>query len=338
MSSLNCLPRTRQELRDWCLTKLGHPVLDINLSDEQIEDRISEAIAFFQEYHFDGVERLFLKHQITASSISFDVAASGKFIQGETVTGSTSGAKARFFDQADDDLSIRVSDIQGTFQDGEILTGDKSGVTATLKSSNAVTIGDIDNQYITVGDEILSVINVLPLSGNNAGLGRISNFDVDKLGNGPNSVTVFNSIFRGLPSLGTGSLIDYDMFKRHLSLIQFEFEGIVPVRFNRKTNKIQLDLEWDENLIDTFLIFEVLSTLDPTQYPKIYSDWFLREYTTALLKKQWAWNLLKFAGKQLPGGVTINANDMLNEAKEELEKLEEKIQKEFQVPPMFEVG
>ena len=60
---------TRQNLIDYCLRRLGAPVTEINVDDDQVSDRIDDAIEFFQEYHFDGVEKVFLKHTITQTDI-----------------------------------------------------------------------------------------------------------------------------------------------------------------------------------------------------------------------------------------------------------------------------
>ena len=58
-------PSTRQGLIDYCLRRLGYPVLEVNVDDDQIDDLIDDAIQYFQERHFDGVERMLLKHEIT---------------------------------------------------------------------------------------------------------------------------------------------------------------------------------------------------------------------------------------------------------------------------------
>lgn len=60
----------REELKEYALRALGAPLVDIDITDEQMEDRVDEAIAFFQEYYFDGVQKMFLKHQITAADIA----------------------------------------------------------------------------------------------------------------------------------------------------------------------------------------------------------------------------------------------------------------------------
>jgi len=59
------IPSTREQLKQNCLRRLGKPVIEINVSDEQLEDRIDEALQYYQDYHFDGAQRIFLSHQIT---------------------------------------------------------------------------------------------------------------------------------------------------------------------------------------------------------------------------------------------------------------------------------
>ena len=63
-------PASRQDLIEYCKRKLGDPVLEINVDEDQIEDRVDEALQYWQEYHFDATVRTFLKHQITATDVS----------------------------------------------------------------------------------------------------------------------------------------------------------------------------------------------------------------------------------------------------------------------------
>lgn len=63
-------PNTRATLIDYCLRRLGHPVIEINVDDDQVEDRIDDALQFYQEYHSDAVQRVYLKHQLTADDIT----------------------------------------------------------------------------------------------------------------------------------------------------------------------------------------------------------------------------------------------------------------------------
>ena len=63
-------PSTRQQLIDYSLRKLGFPVLEINVDDDQIDDLVDDALQYFQERHFDGVERVFLKHELTEANLN----------------------------------------------------------------------------------------------------------------------------------------------------------------------------------------------------------------------------------------------------------------------------
>lgn len=64
------VPTTRTEFKSYCLRRLGDPVIDINVDDEQVEDRIDDALKYYQDYHFDGTERVLVKHVVTASDKS----------------------------------------------------------------------------------------------------------------------------------------------------------------------------------------------------------------------------------------------------------------------------
>ena len=60
------VPTSRIEFKDYCKRRLGHPVVEINVDDQQVEDRVDDAIRYYQDYHMDGVEHVYLKHQMTA--------------------------------------------------------------------------------------------------------------------------------------------------------------------------------------------------------------------------------------------------------------------------------
>ena len=60
-------PSTRETLKQYCLRNLGKPVIEINVDDDQLEDRIDEAVQYFQQYHYDGIRRTYLKYKLTAA-------------------------------------------------------------------------------------------------------------------------------------------------------------------------------------------------------------------------------------------------------------------------------
>ena len=63
------IPNSRNTLKEYCLRNLGKPVIDINVDDDQVEDRIDEALQYFSQYHYNGVERMYLKYKVTQDDI-----------------------------------------------------------------------------------------------------------------------------------------------------------------------------------------------------------------------------------------------------------------------------
>jgi hypothetical protein len=63
-------PSSRTELKKYCLRRLGHPVIEINIDEDQMQDRIDDALEFYRDYHYDGTERTYLKHQLTQDDIN----------------------------------------------------------------------------------------------------------------------------------------------------------------------------------------------------------------------------------------------------------------------------
>ena len=91
-------PSTRQGLIDYCLRRLGAPVLEINVDDDQIDDLVDDAIQYFNERHFDGVERMFLKYELQQEDIDRGKASgtSGVGIVTTTADATIVGAATTF--------------------------------------------------------------------------------------------------------------------------------------------------------------------------------------------------------------------------------------------------
>ncbi len=85
-------PNSRATFLDYCLRALGAPVIEINVDDDQADDRIDEALQFYQAYHMDAIEKVYLKHNVTNSQLIFQ-AVTQYVCRSETITGGTSGAK-----------------------------------------------------------------------------------------------------------------------------------------------------------------------------------------------------------------------------------------------------
>ena len=314
-------PSSRQNLIDYCLRQLGHPVLEINLDDDQIEDRVDEAIQFYREYHFDSIELVYLKEQMKYSVITISGISASSFSPGETITGSSSGTTAVVVG-TDANNKLKIKSRSGNFTSSETITGSDSGHTSNFLS---IVEGNLDYKYITLNDNITSVLRVLPFTSQTRG---IDLFDVR-----------YQILLNDLYSLQSTDLIYYSQVKTQLQLIQDLLVGVKPIRFNRHMNRLFIDMKWDDDVAENeYIIIECYRVLDPDTYTDVYNDMFLKEYLTALLKRQWGINLKKFEGVQLPGGVTLNGQKIYDEAVEEIRNLREDAASRYQLPVDFFSG
>ena len=104
-------------------------------------------------------------------------------------------------------------------------------------------------------------------------------------------------------------------------------------------NRLYIDGDWGGTLIaNDYILVDGYVSIDPDVYTDVYSDMFLKRYTTALLKKQWGANLIKFEGIQLPGGVTMNGRAIWDDANAEIDKLETEMELKYSTPVNFFVG
>ena len=314
---------TRQGLIDYCLRALGSPMVDINVTEEMIQDRVDEALEYFRLYHYDGIEKVYLKHKITSSYLTITTSNSEDFLINETITGQTSEATATVIVLKDIDCNIiNIKDINGTFLPNEIITSENGF--AILSSENPITLGDIDNRYIPVDDWIYGVVRVLPFS---SGAMSSSMFSLQ-----------YQMRMYDLYDLSSTSIIYYKQMMSHLSLLDMELNGKPTFRFNRSNNRIYLDINWGSILVaGEYVVVECYRAMNPAECGRVYGELWLKHYTTALLKKQWGQNLAKFGGMQLPGGITIDGQSIYAQGLKEQKDLEVDIM-EKQSPLSFFMG
>jgi hypothetical protein len=322
-------PATRQQLVDYCLRKLGHPVTEINVDDDQVEDRIDDAFQYYRDYHYDAVQRIFLKHKVTASrmTVSGVATTAGLFELGEVIVGQTSQAQALVTQEGPGVSStgtvLLLQNIKGTFTTGETLVSSRSANTAAMVS---LTLGDLDNGFLPLNDAIINVVRVLPFTDTKTGMDYM--FDLR-----------YQLRLNDLFDLLSTSIIYYQQIKAHLSLIEMLLVGQKSIEFSRHTNRLYIDMDWKaETNPGEYMIIECYRILDPTEFPDVYNDWFLKRYATALIKRQWGENLKKFQGIQMPGGVTLNGQIIYDEALQEINSLENEMENRYQAPPNFFLG
>ena len=319
-------PNSRSTLIEYCLRSLGAPVIEINIDDDQCDDRIDEALQLYQTYHADAIEKVFLKHKITGSTLTLSTATAANFTVGEIITGSTSGATAVVHKDSTGS-SLVYTDLthldEIEFQ-AETITGATSATTAVVSS---ITVGDIQNKYLPINSLVTDVVQILPLTATSS---SASLFDVK-----------YQIHLNDVYSLGfLGSLVDYTMTQQWLSLLDsIVNSGTKHISFDRHKNQLRVDMNWDaEVVIGQYVVVECYRIIDPTSYADVYNDYFLKKYATALIKQQWGQNLLKFEGMQMPGGVSFNGRQLFDDAKEEITKLEEELRLNWEQPVDFFIG
>lgn len=318
---------SRQGLIDYCLRRLGFPVIEINVDDDQVSDRIDDALQYFQEYHFDGVERVYLTHQVGTADLKFSGLSAPSFELEETLTGATSGATCKLFSLSG--TNSKVTNVKGTFVAGETVTGSVSGFSRALAATNFYTDGDIQNGFISIPDAVIGVIRVLPVNGPSSGMNNRNNmFDI-----------IYQFRLNDMYNLLSADMIYYTQVQQHLSMLDMLLVGDRSIRYNRKMDRMYIDVNWEE-VFDPgdYVIIECYRILDPSTYTQVYDDMFLKRYATALIKRQWGENMKKFGGIQLPGGVLLNGKEIYDEAVEEIAAIENEMQLKSELPVDFMVG
>ncbi len=332
-------PTSRSQFQEWCLRKLGKPVIEINVDQGQVDDRIDEALSYYADYHFDGVEKTYVKHRVLNSYVEFATLEEGDFVVGEVISeyednttdGATATATATIV--AIDVTNKRVFFKRPSFGDFDATKFVSSPafaakVGAAASNRRAITTafkGTYELRYIEVPDNIIGAINVFAPNGNVS------------LGTG-----IFNAkyqfVLHNLHDINMGPLLHFQMSMQHLQLIEELLVGEIPLRYNRHINRINLDVDWDLIEVGSYIVVEAYNVVDPNTYTDVWKDRWLQNYATAKIKYQWGSNLTKFNGMTLPGNVQFNGEQILNDAREEIQKLEEEIINSYSLPAVDMIG
>lgn len=242
---------SRQELAAYALRRLGHPVIQVNVSPEQIEDCIDEALQKYYEFHGDGSQRIYLKHNLTAENMA---------------------------------------------------TG-----------------------MVELPKEIMSVVQVM-----NAGTGSMFNF------NNLSHVAYITDLVSGI---GTGGLSNYVQSMSYLGTLDYILNPEKSVRFVKHGHRLRFDGTVDNRLrVGDLIVIKCYAKNTAEDYPDTYDDIWLKKYTVATVKKQWANNLIKYNGFQLPSGLVIDGSVILQEANNDLEHLLEELRDTWEEPIMPLIG
>ena len=340
------IPATKTEFGDWCKRKLGYPVIDINVDADQVDDRVDEAIQYYQMFMAGGQRRMYLKHQVTQADKD-----RGKTNSSETVTETTnqpsntlSGAVLQ------NGTSVTLADASQFPPTGSILIAADATPNAaetvaySAKTGNVLTTSALANNhadgavvtlsvsqtwytgqnYFTMPDGVEAVLRILPFDNR----GTMNMFDIR-----------YQLRLNDLYDFSDISIIYYQQVLWQLDLLDMILVGEKPIEFNMHQDRVYVSMDWDNDMsVNDYLIFEVYRKINPSEYTQAYNDFWLKRYATALIKKQWGENLIKFQGVTMLGGVTMNGEVIYNEAKEEIATLEEQGRLTFETPVDFDIG
>jgi len=245
----------RRTFKEYCLRRLGFPVIEINVDDDQIEDRIDDALQYWQDYHFDGLQKIYYVRRLTSGDI-----------------------QQKYLD---------MSQVQ-----------------------------DSSNNRL----DIVGVTRIFPIYDS---LATFNMFDLR-----------YQLRLNELYDFTSASYVNYNLTMQHLRSLELMFSGETPIRFQRHMQKLFIEWSWGTSQAPQGMVVvsECYANIDPSIYNRVWNDRWMKEYTTALIKRTWGNNLKKFSGLQLPGGVTMNGDKIYEEAVGEIEKLETEMQSEYGAP------
>lgn len=242
---------SRDSFKTYCLTKLGYPVITINVADSQVEDRIDDALALYMDYHVDAQEKSYYKYIITAD--------------------------------------------------------------------------DKVNKYIVLPENVVGAVKIF----------------------NPSSLTPSSYLFdiryqialNDIYNLTSHTLVPYITSMTHLTLLNDILNGEKPVRYEKLSNKLHIDTDWDKFNVGDTLIVECYNVIDPDVYVKIWDDRWLKAYATALIKEQWGNNIgQKFVNMPLQGGQVLNGAGILQDAKQEIMMLREELENKYSTWQQMFIG
>ena len=273
-------PTNRGQLINYGLRQLGAPILQINVDDDQLHDLVDDTVQLYQERHYNGIERMYLKYKVSQDDIDRGTA-------------------------------------KGTDGVGIVTT---SGI-----STNSAT---------TVSSQFYETSNFLAVPENILGVNKIFKFDTSSISGGMFSIK-YQLFLNDLYYFNSVELLQYAMTKTYLEDIDFLLTTDKQIRFNMRQDKLYMDIDWGAQSVDTFFVIDCFRAIDTEQ---IYNAPFVKRYFTALLKKQWGQNLIKFRGTKLPGGIELNGREIYDEGVRELEELRNRMTQDYEMPPLDFIG
>ena len=276
-------PSSRDGLIDYAKRQLGFPVLEINVADEQFSDLLDDAVQVYQERHYDGIMRMYLKYEVTQDDVDRGRARGGGTSLGISTTTTTS----------------------------------------TVGLSTTFDLEENQN-YIQMPPSVIGVNQIFKIR----------------------SDTVYDGLFNiryqlflnDLYQFGSIDLLQYTMVQTYLEDITHLLNPNMRYRFNIRQDRLYIDADFGVLTAGDYFVIDCFRILDPNDFTRVYNDPFLKRYFTALCKKQWGQNLIKFQGVQLPGGIQLNGRQIYDDGVAELAEIRAKMASDYEMPPLDMIG
>jgi len=203
-------------------------------------------------------------------------------------------------------------------------------------------VGSATTSPVVVGSGLTSAtyvegVNYLPLPDSIIGVNNILKINSSTVSDGLFNIK-YQLFLNDVYYYGALDLLNYAMVKRYLEDLDFLLNPNAQIRFNKLNHKLYLDIDWQQVGENEYVIIDCYRIVDPSDAPKLYNDWWLKKYLTALIKKQWGQNMIKFNGVLLPGGVQLNGRQIYDDGVAEVEKLEQQLKDEYELPPLDLIG
>jgi len=325
------LPTSKTEFADYCKRQLGHPIVKINVTDEQVDDRIDQALKYYADYHFNGSDRTFYKHVVSANNFAekvYDctvVAGGTGYANTDTVVftsvGGSSGSNA---------AATIITDGSGVIQSCTLTdNGEGYGLAPTVSvTSNTGSGASITCElggWIPIPENIIGAIRIFPIGFSQSSTQSIFNIR-------------YQIALNDLYNLTSSSVVPYFSAFQHIGLLEELLVGHVPVRYNRHKNRIYPDMDWNITTVGDYIVVEAYEVIDPAVWTDVWKDRWLLDYATALIKLQWGNNMKKFQGTMLPGGVQLNGQQIYDEAAAEIKEMQEEMISKYSLPSTFFIG
>ena len=296
-------PDSLENLVEYAKRRLGAPILNIDVTEDQVNDLLNDAIQYFQEYATNGSERTFLAYRLTKEDIE------------------------RFRSVDYTSVETEFIDEGATENEYGVIERNDNGIIDITKGRDSTQgVWKENTNYIALPDFVFGVSRVFGSVGSTV---RNSLLGIQ-----------FQIFLSDIYNFGSLDILQYYTVKSYLETLNFILNNgnTIQYRYNQRQGRLYLDSDLGLLSPNTWLLIECFKFLNPNEAPSFYNDIFLKRYFTALLKRQWGMNLSKYTNVQLPGGVLTNGMQIYEQGDAEAKQLEAEIFSKYSLPPKLIIG